>query len=126
VLRLEGAYDAGAVDANTIQGQQLLTVLGRYRSQIGQDYVRARAHFAAAARSTFPDHRDCAAVQLASMLYTYPPSVSARDEGIAHYFNATQELLRRPSLDLTRVADADPYVFCILSAFVRSPASILT
>lgn len=123
VRNLELAIERGAVDVDTPPGQRMLTLIGRYRQAFGDIFGVARAHFARAAssRATGP-YSQCASLQVATLMASYPESAAHRDRVLADHHESVAKLLTRTEerWEMSLIEDTDPYLFCMMSAFEHS------
>ena len=124
VGRLERVIDTNFFKTqheHNMPGQKLLSVLGRYRYQFGNDFAKARGHFERASRSRAQEWKDCARMQLSTLLASHPESIAHRNEVISKYHKGVDALLNRTKpISLRHVDDSDPFVFCMLPSFDHS------
>lgn len=138
--RLERGVSRPEFNDDLPASQLLLSMIGRAKIELntGPDYERARGYFERAAASSATPIRDCARLQHATALESYPANASHRDVVLSRFHHAAAALLRASdvgdpaaykyrfrdpaaaALDLSGVTHSDAWVFCVLTPFFHS------
>ena len=110
----------GPLNVDTHQGWFLTSIIARRAVEQSQ-FEKARKFFNLALSSEAAPG-DCTAIQAATLLTSYPKSVTHAQTSLRKYISSSEALLRGrarggKTLDVSGTDDPDPYIFCVLSAF---------